>query len=166
MADTTHADSIRASMAFLRDLKLYEVEKPYHLTLTKDREADSTLTNIVHDVYDNIEVTNIRGCEDAFRLDVHGFQLLCHKSSLNTNDFSFASAREKYSNEIAGLLKSFLGAQEVRLMHCMVRDRSLPPAQEHGQQGSSATRGRPIPGVHIDASPEGGYCSYSTPLAR
>ncbi|KAK7961882.1 uncharacterized protein PG986_002707 [Apiospora aurea] len=66
MADTTHADSIRASMAFLRDLKLYEVEKPYRLALTKDREADSTLTNIVHDVYDNIEVTNIRGREDVF----------------------------------------------------------------------------------------------------
>ncbi|KAK7914122.1 hypothetical protein PG985_011825 [Apiospora marii] len=150
MTEATNSSSIRASMAFLRDLKLYEVEKPYHLTLSKDREADSILTNIVHDVYDNIKVTNVRDQEDAFRLDVQGFQLERHETSLSTEDFNKSQARERYSNEIANLLKGCLGAQEVRLMHYMVRDRSLAKMQESG-----AARGRPIPGVHIDASYEG-----------
>ncbi|KAK8122762.1 hypothetical protein PG984_011432 [Apiospora sp. TS-2023a] len=155
MAGIQNPASIRASMAFLRDLKLYDVEKPYHLTLSKDREADSILTNIVHDVYENIEVTNVRGYADAFCLDLHGFQLLRHETSLQMEDVGKPQARDRYSSETANLLKECMGAQEVRIMHYMVRDRSLAKVQEHEQRSSDTAHGRPIPGVHIDASHDG-----------
>ncbi|KAK8061822.1 hypothetical protein PG994_008188 [Apiospora phragmitis] len=98
---------VNAALAFLRDLKIYEVKKPYHLTLTKDRDSDSVITNIAHDVYE----------------------------------------------EIKSFIKAFLGAKDVLVMHYKVRDRTLSAEQDPEEAGN--TRGRPIPGVHIDASADG-----------
>ncbi|KAK8122760.1 hypothetical protein PG984_011430 [Apiospora sp. TS-2023a] len=144
---------VYAPLAFLRDLKIYEVEKPYHLTLTKDRESDSVITNIAHDVYDNVEVTDIRGSEGLFHLDIHGFQLARHEISMAKNDFASPETRDQYASEMQSFLNAFLGAQDVRLMHYKVRDRNL--SAEPGVEKEDNIRGWPIPGVHIDASAEG-----------
>ncbi|KAK6859670.1 hypothetical protein PG995_003306 [Apiospora arundinis] len=149
----TKVDKVYASLAFLRDLKIYKVEKPYHLTLSKDREADSVITNIAHDVYEKVEITDVRGSEDSFDLDTHGFQLVKHEMSMSTEDFGSPEARERYAAEIKCFLMAYLGAKDVRLMHYKVRDRILSTGQDL-EKGDSP-RGRPIPGVHIDASAEG-----------
>ncbi|KAK8104327.1 uncharacterized protein PG998_011360 [Apiospora kogelbergensis] len=146
-------DKVYVSLAFLRDLKIYEVEKPYHLTLNKDREADAVITNIAHDVYENIEAMNIRGNEGALHLDIHGSELAKHKTSMNTKDFGKPDAAEKYAAEIRSFLADYLGARDVRLMHYKVRNRDLSTGQD--LKKDNGTRGRPIPGVHIDASAEG-----------
>lgn len=140
-------NKIYAPLAFLRDLKIYEVEKPYHLTLTKDRESDSVITNIAHDVYNNIELTDIRGSEDSFHLEIHGFQLAKHDMPMVMKDFSSLEARDQYASEMQSFIKAFLGAKDVRLMHYKVRDRTL--TGEPGVEQEDNTRGRPIPGVHI-----------------
>ncbi|KAI0103074.1 hypothetical protein F4776DRAFT_668864 [Hypoxylon sp. NC0597] len=64
-SDIPRSQQIHASMGFLRDLKLYDFKKPY----------------------DGVPVTNIRGYEDVFELDVHGFQVARHKTSMNPKDF-------------------------------------------------------------------------------
>ncbi|KAK8075549.1 hypothetical protein PG997_010212 [Apiospora hydei] len=144
------ADKVHAPLAFLRDLKIYEVEKPYHLTLTKDRECDSVITNIAHDVYGNIEVTNIRGSEDSFLLDVHGFQLAKHETSMSPRDFDSLEGRERYASEIESFLKALLGAKDVRMMHYKVRDRTSPTEQDAEKEDS--IRGRPIPDASADGA--------------
>lgn len=90
------------------------------MLLLKDRHCDSILTNLVHDVYQNVPFTYIRGYKDCFKLDVHGFGLHKHTTKLLDSDFNNTQLiRDIYHSEMESYLKSLLGAQ----MQHTVRER-------------------------------------------
>ncbi|KAI0834423.1 hypothetical protein F5Y06DRAFT_300523 [Hypoxylon sp. FL0890] len=155
IGDIPQSQQVHVSMGFLRDLQLYNVEKPYHLTISKDRESDTVLTNIVHDLYNDVPVTNVRGSETYFELDTHGFQLARHRTSMSIEDFGSPElVQGRYFPEMAKYLEHHLGAREVRIMFYNVRRRSLGLVDEICEKERQG-QGRPIPGIHIDASADG-----------
>ncbi|KAH6971023.1 hypothetical protein BKA56DRAFT_678163 [Ilyonectria sp. MPI-CAGE-AT-0026] len=147
---------VMASMSFLSDLKLYLTEKPYFIIVSKDRDSDSVITNIVMDRYRNIPVTDIRGYEHHFTLDIHGFQLARQPTRLHGEDFDSPSMVEnKYYPEVEAYLRKFLGAEDVRVMQSAVRERPLEFLETGGGGFVRGDRRKPLPGLHIDASPQG-----------
>lgn len=150
--ELSEASHSQASLGFLSDLNIYTQEKPYHLTLSKDRDSDSFLTNIVYDVYENTRVTDVRGHENHFSVEKHGFQFETWRTSLNETDFnSDSEVRERYFPEMIKLLEMKLGAREVRIMQYSIRKRSLKEqdSSSFNLDGGYPTIKRPIPGVHI-----------------
>lgn len=148
----SRASNSQASLGFLSDLKIYTEEKPYHLTLSKDRDSDSILTNIVYDIYENTQVTDVRGRENHFTADEHGFQFETWRTSLTKSDFdSDREVRGRYFPEMIELLETKLGAREVRIMQYSIRKRSLKAQDSSSFNLDSAYPAikRPIPGVHI-----------------
>lgn len=127
------SQQVKSSIAFLSDLSLYLKKKPYYLTLTKDREADSVLTNIVSDIYTGITFTDITGYESSFNLDTHGFQLAKHATSLPVQDFEDSERiASVYYAEIEEYLHKFLGAERVRVMQHVVRERPVDFVNQTG----------------------------------
>lgn len=156
---------LQASMGFLSDLKIYTQEKPYHLTLSKDRDADSFLTNIVYDIYENTRITNVRGHENHFTVDEHGFQFETWRTLLNESDFdSDSEVRNRYFPEMIKLLETKLGAKEVRIMQYSIRKRSLKvrDSSDFDLNGAYPAIKRPIPGIHIGENPNIGFTLIDT----
>ncbi|KAL2862421.1 uncharacterized protein BJX67DRAFT_297534 [Aspergillus lucknowensis] len=150
------SQQVKSSIAFLSDLSLYLKEKPYHLTLTKDREGDSVLTNIVNDIYTNVTFTDITGYEDRFNLDTHGFQLADHKTQLQPHDFGDETLiTAVYYKEVEAYLQKLLGADRVRVMQHTVRERPAGFVETQGLAKTNNGRSKPLTGIHIDASPLG-----------
>lgn len=154
------ASHLQASMGFLSDLKIYTKREPYHLTLSKDRDADSFLTNIVYDIYENTRITNVRGHEKHFTTNEHGFQFETWRTSLNESDFdSDNEVRDRYFPEMIKLLQTKLGATEVRIMQYSIRKRSLKERDSSSfyPHGAHPAIKRPIPGIHIGENPIIGF---------
>jgi hypothetical protein len=141
---------VRSSLAFLSDLKLYLKEKPYFMILSKDRHCDSILTNLVYDVYHEVHFTDIRGYEDCFKLDVHGFELHKHFTSLRDPDFDNPQlVRDVYYAEIENYLKITLGAERVRVMQHTTRERPHDFIETGGHSEIQTGRQKPLTGVHV-----------------
>jgi hypothetical protein len=141
---------IRSSLAFLADLKLYLEEKPYFMLLSKDRHCDSVLTNLVHDVYQEVLFTDIRGYEGCFKLDVHGFELQKHITSLQDQDFDNSRlVCGIYYAEIETYLKKLLGAERVRVMQHTIRERPHDFVETGGQSQSVMNREKPLTAIHV-----------------
>lgn len=70
--------------------------------------------NLLHEKYSDIAIYDIRRQEDRFRIDIHGFQLVQHKTALSNDDFEDdAIIRAEYYPEIIELVKRTLGASLV-----------------------------------------------------
>lgn len=144
------SQQVRSSIAFLSDLKLYLDEKPYFMLLSKNRYCDSILTNIVHDVYRNVLFTDIRGYEGCFKLDVHGFELHRHLTSLSDSDFDNDQLiRGVYYPEVETYLQRLLGAEKVRIMQHTMRERPHDFIETGGQSELLAGREKPLTAIHI-----------------
>lgn len=116
------------------------------MLLSKDRHCDSILTNLVHDVYQNVPFTYIRGYKDCFKLDVHGFGLHKHTTKLLDSDFSNTQLiRDIYHSEMESYLKSLLGAQ----MQHTVRERPHDFIETGGQSELLDGREKPLTAIHI-----------------
>ncbi|KAL4745023.1 hypothetical protein BDW72DRAFT_199034 [Aspergillus terricola var. indicus] len=150
------SQQVKSSIAFLSDLSLYLKEKPYYLTLTKDREGDSVLTNIVSDIYTGITFTDITGYESSFNLDTHRFQLAKHAISLPIQDFGDSERiTSVHYAEIEEYLHKFLGAERVRMMQLVVRERPVEFVETKGMAETKNGRLKPLMGIYIDALPLG-----------
>ncbi|KAL6881403.1 hypothetical protein J3F83DRAFT_722158 [Trichoderma novae-zelandiae] len=66
-----------ATLGFIKPLELYDNEKPYWLFLAKpDHRPDVELTNVQLDVITGIPLHDVRGHEDSYSLEEHGFQFI------------------------------------------------------------------------------------------
>lgn len=71
--------TIRASLRFLKDLPLYQDEKPYVVYFAPDESAKhAKRTNIETEEKEDIPVEDIRDKRDQFTLDTHGFEAFTH----------------------------------------------------------------------------------------
>lgn len=76
MATDTH--NLTASLDFLSPLTLYETQKPYRI-FSQDLAAHGRpRSNIELEKHQGIFIHDIRGREDQFSLDEHGFQPISH----------------------------------------------------------------------------------------
>lgn len=63
-------------LRFLEPLDKYQHEKPYRLFVGKPDEAD--ITNVSLETISNIPVHDVRGEEEKYELDEHGFQFVTY----------------------------------------------------------------------------------------
>ena len=66
---------VHASIQYLKWDTLFEKERPFHVFRDIPPNAtDQRVTNITFEPKD-VEFHNIRGHEDSFKLDIHGFMI-------------------------------------------------------------------------------------------
>lgn len=146
------SQQVRSSLGFLADLELYLNEKPFHLIISKDRDADSAITNIITDSYDNVPVTDVRGYENTFHLDVHGFQLMKHNTVMRDEDFDVDyKMRGFYYPEMEEFIRQSLGAQSVRVIQSTVRERptDFETSNEKRLRLGKGCHDKPLTALHI-----------------
>lgn len=90
-----------------------------------------------------VTVEDIRGHEDDFTLDRHGFEAVAHKS-LETDFLNEARIRDVYYAESEALLAKLLGAHRVLIFDHTIR-RRLPGQPDH-RDGAR----QPVARVHVD----------------
>ncbi|KAK3988948.1 hypothetical protein QBC44DRAFT_397215 [Cladorrhinum sp. PSN332] len=75
-----------ARCTFLRPLDLYKTAKPYWLFIGKpDHARDIETTNVETEIRE-VNVSDVRGREDGFVLDEHGFQFIKHDIAFQAFD--------------------------------------------------------------------------------
>ena len=118
-----------ARLWYLEPLKLYQTEKPYHINLPADALGDYVQSNEVSREYARMRIENLRGLENKFTLDKHGFQIFQdihwgHACDWSTHTADAApksvnyhdpdSVRKYYYPTIESLLKERLRAQSAK----------------------------------------------------
>ncbi|KAK3309257.1 uncharacterized protein B0T15DRAFT_430722 [Chaetomium strumarium] len=93
----------------------------------------------------DVDVTDISGQEDKYTLDVQGFQVVRHESSVKEFHDDDLTKRVYYP-EVEQLLKDVTGATRVFIFDHTVRQGKRP-----GEQSGATFRG-PVQMVHIDQS--------------
>ncbi|KAM3413648.1 hypothetical protein BST61_g10341 [Cercospora zeina] len=102
-----------------RDDKFLQ-EKPYELKFLP--QEDFPLSNMTWSRYDGIHVTDIRGHEDQYNAQEHGFQLAPMRTTLAYEDFDEPQkVEEVYMKEAAECLRSKLNAARVLAFDCNIR---------------------------------------------
>ena len=64
-----------ARLWYLEPLQIYQTEKPYHINLPADALGGHVQSNEVSREYAGMRIENLRGVENRFTLDKHGFQI-------------------------------------------------------------------------------------------
>ena len=99
---------------FKADAEQYKKEKPYVclVPLTHAPPGFSQSNVEYHDK--DVNVYNIRGAEDQFKLDVHGFQLIKHQPRFDAWQDGKRVVKE-YNPHVIELLKTNLGVKYVHI---------------------------------------------------
>ena len=109
------------SLCYLKYDPVFEKEKPYFIRFPVDDYAGAKQTNLEFDFYD-VTVEDIRGREDQFKLDVHGFELVKFNSSLKHEEFNdFRDNNNIYIREVEEHFKKTLGFDFVEVYDLLVR---------------------------------------------
>ena len=118
-----------ARLWYLEPLQLYQTEKPYHINLPADAIGDHVQSNEVSREYAGMRIENIRGLENKFNLDRHGFRIFQDIHWGDSWDWSAPTAgafptscfyddpdsvRKYYYPTIENLLKERLRAQSAK----------------------------------------------------
>ena len=118
-----------ARLWYLEPLQLYQTQKPYHINLPASALGAHAQSNEVSREYAGIRIENLRGFEDNFTLDKHGFQIVqdshwadgpdgCTHSAGAAPIPSFEddpdTVRKYYYPAIESLLKKSLRAQSAK----------------------------------------------------
>lgn len=108
------AASVNASIYFLKKDPLHEEEKPYAFRYELNTE-DVPQSNMEMEKIEDIPITDIRGIENEFTLDVCGFAVLKLECESQYEDFHDPLGVEGYFRELENLLKKNLGASKVEV---------------------------------------------------
>lgn len=103
------------SIFYMKKCAKYDIEKPYFFNVPVEDSWKPTVqqTNVSY-TRKTVAVTDIRGYEDAFSLDRHGFQLGILRTSLCYEEFSSDnSIVTRYYQDVKEFLTKQLGATEV-----------------------------------------------------
>ncbi|KAK3341828.1 hypothetical protein B0T25DRAFT_354280 [Lasiosphaeria hispida] len=107
-------EAVDASFEFIQWQPSYEKHKPYEvfLPLASFNENNSKIprSNLVFEPR-SVRVHNVRGQHDVFRLDTHGFQFVCHATTvLDLKDRK--AVAEQYVPEMETFLRRHLSASK------------------------------------------------------
>ena len=132
-----------ARLWYLEPLQIYQTEKPYHINLPANALGVHVQSNEVSREYAGMRIENLRGSENKFTLDIHGFQIFqdihwddssywsTHTAAALTSDLYHDpdSVRKYYYPKVESLLKEKLRAQsakafthDVRLLSHIIKE--------------------------------------------
>ena len=101
---------------------------------------------------EDINVTDIRGRETQFFLDIHGFEVVQQHIPYAYNDFEDTSViTQTYAKHMEDWMKEYLKAEDVFLFDHQVRRRNPIFAQRRGESE------QPITGAHVGQRSCGKY---------
>jgi hypothetical protein len=102
---------VETEIYFLKRDSKFEAEKPYAFRYAVDNVPQ---TNMVMEP-EPVLITDIRGSEDRFSVDIHGFAVLKFESGLSYDDFYDESKVSQYFRGLENLLKLHLDANRVEV---------------------------------------------------
>jgi hypothetical protein len=111
------------SLCYLKYDPIFETEKPFFIRFPVDDYVGAKQTNLEFDFYD-VSIEDIRGREDQFKFDIHGFELIEFNSSLKHDDFNdFRHNNNVYIQEIEDHFKKKMGFAFVEVYDLLVSTR-------------------------------------------
>ena len=112
---------IYSKIAYLKRLELYETEKPCNLNFPVDNIPGARQTNVEYEYIDNITIVDIRGIEQHFHLDTHGFQVFHQPFEYSAAIFRDASETcRTYCWDMELYLQKLLVAEKVYIYDSQV----------------------------------------------
>lgn len=109
-------------MNFLTRDSLYDEQRPY--LLIYEPPAGFPKSNIKLEKHRDMELEDIRGHEDIFSLEAHGFQIMKIKSKLPQEDFDDDDlVKNIYLKEVANHVRDLFGAKNVQIFEHLLRKR-------------------------------------------
>ncbi|KAI1409003.1 hypothetical protein F5Y13DRAFT_182363 [Hypoxylon sp. FL1857] len=106
-------------LRFLKPLEKYQHEKPYWLFVAKPNEAD--MTNVALEAVPGIHVHDVRGEEENYKLDEHGFQFVSHGLDFEAFHDNQRIEREYLPQVEEMILKNIPYAEKVFVFNWRVR---------------------------------------------
>jgi hypothetical protein len=105
--------TVTAELQYLKKLPLYTKEKPFQLFVPVAADAvDTRSTNLEFEAKEQT-FEDIRGREDAFSLDTHGFQTGVYPTRLDSDMFGDKEAVEtRYFDEVREILRDVEGGYD------------------------------------------------------
>ncbi|THV52152.1 hypothetical protein BGAL_0087g00120 [Botrytis galanthina] len=148
------------SFDYLQRTSLYDTEKPYYFSGPLEKEQESTRTNLTYTTHDNIEVRDLREVENQLKLEIHGFQLLSHRSSVDLADPD-TDQLQRYLLEVSNFIKNQLNAEVVLCYNYRFRRQTnhtteSTSAAVEAPIGSYKNQDKPVLVPHTDQTREGG----------
>jgi hypothetical protein len=140
--------AVESSLEYLRNLPLYEEEKPYWCFKQPEEGFDPNkqrLDNLEFEHYPGIHIQDIRECKADAHIDDCGFQVLSHKSRFDR--FDKASDFQEYKAETEWLLRRHMNAVYVKTYDWRLRKNVLFHRQEMDLNDPLVAEG-PARGVH------------------
>ena len=111
MVDTIEPQltSRHASLSFIKDLPLYQTEKPYNIELI---DVEGQPSNLEFDTHDDVVMHDVRGNENLFNLRTHGFSFLKRPSQISAKPGT-PEFIEQYLMEGVQIIQQELGTEKV-----------------------------------------------------
>jgi len=143
------------TLRYLHWQDAYKEEKPYQLFMNIPRGRSSVeTTNCIFESGTPGLISNIRGQEDQFNLDDHGFAMIDHETSVSKDSFDSAEdIEQKYLPEVEALIRKELPD----VYKVVFFDWRLRKSEQINQADMADKMQRlpPSPVVHNDISPSG-----------
>lgn len=131
----------------MKKLSLYtrgSGEKPFSINIPINHLPGARQTNVEYAYVEDISVTDIRGRESQFSLDIHGFEVLQQSIPYAYNDFEETSViTQTYVKHMEDWMKEYFQAEDVFIFDHQVRRRNPIFAQRRGESE------QPITGAHV-----------------
>jgi hypothetical protein len=112
------------SLEYLEWQPLYAEEKPFEILIDIPKEfVGDKRTNLVFKKYPNERISDVRGKEDSFTLDVNGFAFRTHGTAMRKEEWADEHLVEsKYFKEVEDLLRKELdGVDRVHIFDWRLR---------------------------------------------
>lgn len=116
-SDCNHKQ-LRAYLQYFKDVSDIDKEKPYVSKIPPPLSQPKPPINFTGSFHETV-ITDIRGYEDHFSLDCHGFQFERHVSQHASSSHDLV--QECYLNEMRDWLKDYASADEVFVFDYVVR---------------------------------------------
>lgn len=114
---------VTTELDYLKDLDLYNVEKPYWCFLAPHEGFDADtqrVDNLEFEAHSNIKITDVRNTKDDIKLEEYGFQILSHTSEIPS--FTSPTDVAAYKEETAQLLKETFSAVYTKCYDLIFRE--------------------------------------------
>lgn len=139
--------NISCRIGYLKRLDLYKSErgeKPFSLNIPVYHIPGARQSNLQYEWVEDISVTDVRGTEPQFSLDIHGFEVVPQRTPYVYDDFEDTSVISRnYVKYMEGWMKERLKADKVLIFDHQVHRRNPNFAERRGESD------QPIRGAHV-----------------